>query len=708
MSHREGRKYGGATVAEAAQMQAEGAVEDLIRSGMDPNTRDSHGNTGLHWAVWFNNPGLISFLLQSGASMELGNSAGETPVHWAAKAGHLRELASVAGGQILGWLVTHRDNDGFTPFIVSAQFDGCAAMEWMYLRGVCIEDQDNLGRTALHWACYKGHRKTTQWLLSRGANIRHREVSGMTPLHWCAHKGHDQLANMLIDAGGVDLCNAPDSSGVTPVKLARKKGYLYFEFCLQKCRLCTLLIGRPFVSHNAFANCFVVFVTVTILLFLTVIAPYIAADNWMPCVSFLGQMTVALFWWARSCFRDPGWLGPATVGHQGRRAGADTGFDPSRPVESQMEEVDEKSRQPLMPNRLEELETSQTKLTFQRLIINEAAHQVRDRQPVNRSRSSLACTGGAPDSDLDSTTSSCSSQLQELQRNSYDLAARMRASADEVARERRQALVLDSQEMYLKHMDDGSFKRVCVICRRHKTMRSHHCKDCGRCVDRLDHHCPWIDNCVGVGNQREFVCFITQLLGAILSFYWCVAVFLLGKLRAAGEDLGMGTVPERVWSQLGVLVVVCDSVFNLIWLGFVGALVLRHTVYMMVNITTFEVLVRPSHVCRRFPSDETRFWFTTDFSLSRAFRSTRSFWTLSSAHDEEDFRRCHNSAPGDGFESDDSFGPLLGEEETPEVGADLEMDSYEPKRASARRKPDRRVFPTPRSSAGGAPVSPSL
>ena len=54
-------------------------------------------------------------------------------------------------------------------------------------------------------------------------------------------------------------------------------------------------------------------------------------------------------------------------------------------------------------------------------------------------------------------------------------------------------------------LDDENFCTICVL---RKPLRSKHCKRCGRCVAKHDHHCPWIHNCVGVNNHRHFYLYI--------------------------------------------------------------------------------------------------------------------------------------------------------------------------------------------------------
>ncbi|KAJ0004473.1 hypothetical protein NQD34_010687 [Periophthalmus magnuspinnatus] len=45
----------------------------------------------------------------------------------------------------------------------------------------------------------------------------------------------------------------------------------------------------------------------------------------------------------------------------------------------------------------------------------------------------------------------------------------------------------------------------CPVCKIMRPPRAGHCRTCGACVLRLDHHCIWINSCVGQANHRSFL-----------------------------------------------------------------------------------------------------------------------------------------------------------------------------------------------------------
>jgi len=132
--------------------------------------------------------------------------------------------------------------------------------------------------------------------------------------------------------------------------------------------------------------------------------------------------------------------------------------------------------------------------------------------------------------------------------------------------------------------------KVCARCRRGKPPRSHHCSALGDCVLRMDHFCPWVNNCVGLLNHKYFILFL---------FYTTLnSVIVLACLVTAAFK-----VTEWGWIAWFVLFTIALSTFVFVFL-----LLKWHVELLLKDATTIESMTGerenddelPSHINSKF------------------------------------------------------------------------------------------------------------
>ena len=143
------------------------------------------------------------------------------------------------------------------------------------------------------------------------------------------------------------------------------------------------------------------------------------------------------------------------------------------------------------------------------------------------------------------------------------------------------------------HRDISSFTvkstgelRFCKKCQARKPDRSHHCSTCGRCVLKMDHHCPWLATCVGLRNYKPFLLFL------IYTSIYCWLCFGVTSIWVWNEALNDSRYTESLMPINYILLCVISGIIGLVLTGFT----IWHISLAFRGMTTIECLEKTRYL----------------------------------------------------------------------------------------------------------------
>lgn len=154
-----------------------------------------------------------------------------------------------------------------------------------------------------------------------------------------------------------------------------------------------------------------------------------------------------------------------------------------------------------------------------------------------------------------------------------------------------------------KDLEKAPSRRFCVTCDGLMIERMKHCRLCNKCVSGFDHHCIYLNTCIGDKNYVYF--YVLALCSSFLPFFQiALAIYIL-----AHHDSD-SWIKDRIKGSIfgGPSAYIPISVISILFLYILGSLLFSllcfHTYICFLGVTTYEWILLQSE--RSFQREEKR------------------------------------------------------------------------------------------------------
>ncbi|KAK5127824.1 hypothetical protein LTR85_004940 [Meristemomyces frigidus] len=513
------------------------SIQRLFDSGKyNAKSTDEQGITALHWAAINGHHALCHFLIQSGADVNArGGDAQATPVLWASKRCHLQIVSLLLANGADPLL---KDDQGYN-LLHSATLDGNVYQLVLLLHqpDLPVDVPDSQGHTSLMWAAYKGFGACVDVLLRWGADVHAMDDMGFTPLHWALVKGNYVCIQKLVDYGSDRFARSKPTEeqpeGDTPAMTAtRMKSERQWHKALLDSGFDEA--GNP----------------------LTFPIPFMK-DRRRFYKRFFFLWPFALgglqLWMLANLPIFFGFPGVLIVGY-----GLQYVVQKSlRWAPSDMKHM---HKTPFMAG------------IFAATLFWVDVRYVLDVLPWTLATNPFLNLGFATFSTL------CA----------YFYFLTMTADPGYIPKGSSRGQTKKTIEELI---DNNSFDEAhfCTQCMIRKPLRSKHCRRCGRCVAREDHHCPWVDNCIGVNNHKHFILYVMCMIVGIGLLIRLTIAYI--EILPEPTELNCSILKDELCAQfLKDPLTIITNAWGSLQLTWTFMLLVVHLTQIARNITTFETM----------------------------------------------------------------------------------------------------------------------